>query len=113
MTTLRNIVTSNPFFRSVLQTTSKQQLVTMTLQPKENIGWEVHPQDQFFYVEKGHGLAIIDNKKYILNPGVGLIIPGGSRHNIFNTSQQNPLQLFVIYSPPKHPRNEKQRKKDN
>lgn len=112
MATLRQVVTTNPYFRNVLQTTPNEQLVAMTLQPRENIGWEVHPQDQFFYVESGTGLAIINNNRYHLIPGSGIIIPGGASHNIFNVSRKQPLSIFVIYSPPKHPLFEKQKRKD-
>ena len=113
MASLREITTINPFFRDVLETTSKQQLVAMTLQPGQDIGWEVHPQDQFVYIESGHGLASIDLQEYHLTPGFGVIIPSGILHNIVNTSEEDDLHLFVIYSPPKHPVDEIQVRKGN
>lgn len=112
MSSLRSIVNENHGFRHVLETTKNEQLVAMTLKPKQDIGWEIHPQDQFFYVESGYGLAIIDRERYNLSPGTGEIIPGGARHNIFNLSANQELRLFVIYSPPKHPIDEIQEYKD-
>lgn len=44
----------NANFRKVLYTAKHSQLVLMSLRPKEEIGMEVHPDnDQFFRFEKG------------------------------------------------------------
>ena len=50
----------NNFFRKVLFTGPHSQLVLMALQPNEDIGSEVHPEnDQFFRFEAGQGKVII------------------------------------------------------
>ncbi len=49
----------NDNFRKVLYTGAHSQLVLMSLKPKEEIGLEVHADnDQFFRIEKGQGVAI-------------------------------------------------------
>ena len=52
---------ANNFFRRVVFTGPKSQLVLMSLLPSEEIGTEIHPDnDQFFRFEKGVGKVIID-----------------------------------------------------
>ncbi len=99
---LRKTVNDNLNFRLVLQTTKNEQLVAMDIPPYDDIGLESHPEDQYVYVEKGHGIVSIDGEDYEAEPGFGIIIPGGSYHNVINTSDQD-LKIIVIYSPPKHP----------
>jgi mannose-6-phosphate isomerase-like protein (cupin superfamily) len=102
---ISNITEDNSYFRRVLATTPNMQLVVMSLQPGEEIGMEVHPYvTQFIRVEKGNGLAIINDNSYQLTDGSAVIIPSGSQHNIINTSYTELLQLYTIYSPPNHPR---------
>lgn len=99
----------NSFYRRVLYTNRKMQLVVMSLRPGEEIGREKHPHtSQFIRVERGRGLAIIGRKKYRLKPDSAVIIPPGKWHNIINTGRR-PLQLYTIYTPPEHPANRRQR----
>ena len=91
----------NKNFRKVLYTTAQLQLVLMSIDTE--IGEEVHRGiSQFLRVESGEGVAIIDDKKYPLKDGDSIVVPGGSRHNIINTGEE-PLKLYSLYSPPKHP----------
>lgn len=93
----------NNNFRKVLYTDKHCQLVLMSLKPNEEIGMEVHPDnDQFFRFEKGQGKAIIDNNEYPLQDGDVIIVPSGAQHNIINTSASEDLKLYTIYSPAHH-----------
>lgn len=93
----------NENFRKVLYTSKHSQLVLMSLKPKEEIGMETHPDnDQFFRFEKGQGKCIIDDNEYSVGDGVAVTIPAGSKHNIINTSDTNPLKMYTIYSPAHH-----------
>ena len=93
----------NGNFRKVLYTGKHSQLVLMSLQPKEEIGMEAHPDnDQFFRFEKGQGKCIIDGNEYELKDGVAVIVPAGAQHNIINTSDTEELKLYTIYSPAHH-----------
>jgi mannose-6-phosphate isomerase-like protein (cupin superfamily) len=94
---------SNQDFRRVLYTSPHSQLVLMTLQPGQDIGAEVHADnDQFFRVEEGQGKCVIDGSEYPLQDGSAVVVPAGARHNIINVSQTEPLKLYTIYSPPHH-----------
>lgn len=93
----------NGNFRKVLYTGKHSQLVLMSLRPKEEIGMEVHKDnDQFFRFEKGEGKCIIDGNEYDLHDGVVIVVPAGANHNIINTSETEDLKLYTIYSPAHH-----------
>jgi mannose-6-phosphate isomerase-like protein (cupin superfamily) len=78
----------NESFRKVLYTSKYSQLVLMSLKPKEEIGMEVHPEnDQFFRIEKGQGKCLIDGNEYELKDGVAIVVPAGAEHNVINTSE--------------------------
>lgn len=93
----------NKNFRRVLYTSRHSQLVLMSLAPKEEIGMEVHEEnDQFFRFERGQGKCVIDGNEYELKDGVVVVIPAGAQHNIINTSDKEELNLYTIYSPAHH-----------
>lgn len=94
---------SNNYFRQVLYTGQHQQLVVMSLQPSEDIGEEVHEiVDQFLRVEKGEGKVILNGEEHSIKEGNAIIVPAGTKHNLINTSSQNQLKLYTVYSPPHH-----------
>jgi mannose-6-phosphate isomerase-like protein (cupin superfamily) len=93
----------NKNFREVLYTSKHSQLVLMSLKPKEEIGMEVHPDnDQFFRFEKGTGKVIIDGNEYNVSDGSAIVVPAGAEHNVINISETEELKLYTIYSPPHH-----------
>lgn len=92
----------NEFFRNVLYTDERLQLVVMSLRPLEDIGEEVHALDQFIRVEKGVGKSVLDGEVHELRDGSVVIIPAGTRHNIINTSALDSLKLYTLYAPPNH-----------
>lgn len=93
----------NGNFRQVLYTGKHSQLVLMCLQPGEEIGMEVHPDnDQFFRFEHGQGRSEIDGNTYELKDGTAVVVPAGAKHNIVNTSATETLQMYTIYSPAHH-----------
>lgn len=98
----------NNFYRNVLYTTDRQQVVLMSVKPKEDIKFEIHPEnDQFIRIEKGRGQLYIGQNKestYDLFDGISVLIPAGNWHQIVNTSDTDDLKLYTIYSPPNHPR---------
>ena len=93
----------NSNFRKVLYTGKNSQLVLMSLKPKEDIGMEVHTEnDQFFRIEKGEGKCVIDGNEYVLEDGSAIVVPAGAEHNVINTSENEDLKLYTIYSPAHH-----------
>jgi len=101
---IEDLTKQNTYFRQVLFTAPHSQLVLMTLQPNEEIGMEVHPDnDQFFRFEEGEGKVIIDGVEYTVKNGDAAVVPAGAQHNVINTSASTMLKLYTIYSPAHHP----------
>lgn len=100
---IEELTLKNENFRQVLYTGQHTQLVLMSLLPNQDIGLEVHPEnDQFFRFESGQGLVIIDGTEYPVTDGSAIVVPAGSQHNVINTSAIEKLKLYTLYSPPHH-----------
>ena len=101
---IENQTEANDNFRKVIFTAFHSQLVLMCLKPNEEIGMEVHPDnDQFFRIEEGEGKVIIDGVETAIKDGWAVVVPAGSEHNVINTSATESLKLYTIYSPAHHP----------
>ncbi len=99
------VTEKNKYFRQVLFTGKHLQLVVMCLQPKEEIGDEVHPDvDQFFRIEQGRAKFVLSNsEEHIVGTGGAVVVPAGTYHNVVNPSPTKRLRLYTIYTPPQHP----------
>lgn len=98
---IKTLSVRNADFRRVLYTARSCQLVLMALKPGEEIGAEVHQLDQFFRVDSGAGVAILDGMRTDIRAGFAVLVPAGATHNIINTGAV-PLRLYTLYSPPNH-----------
>jgi len=92
----------NTNFRKVLYTGKNSQLVLMSIEPGEEIGEEIHTLDQFIRVESGKGKAILDEVEHMIEDGSAIVVPAGAKHNVINTSTEDKLKLYTIYSPAEH-----------
>ncbi len=101
---IENLTEKNKFFRKVLFTGKHLQLVVMSLQPKEEIGNEVHKNvDQFFRIEEGRAKFVLNRTEtHLVSEGGAVVVPAGTYHNIINTSASKPLKLYTVYTPPQH-----------
>lgn len=101
---INRLTEQNPYFRKVLFT-GNEQLVLMSLRVAEEIGNEVHhDNDQFFRIEKGQVKFVINNKKsFISRADDAVVIPAGTWHNVINVGKI-PAKLYTIYAPPTHPK---------
>ena len=94
----------NKNFRKVLFTGKNSQLVLMSLKGGEEIGMETHKDiDQFFRVEEGEAIFVLNGKEQKIKADEAIIIPAGTKHNVINASKTEPLKIYTIYSPPNHP----------
>lgn len=91
----------NENFRKVLYTASYLQLVVMSIPAGEDIGEEVHGQDQFIRIEAGEADAMLDGVTHKVANDSVVVIPAGTRHNIINTGA-GALKLYSIYATPHH-----------
>ncbi|PIQ74829.1 MAG: cupin domain-containing protein [Candidatus Portnoybacteria bacterium CG_4_8_14_3_um_filter_40_10] len=105
VTNIEKDTTENENFRKVLYTAPHSQLVLMSLKPNEEIGNEVHPDnDQFFRIDAGEGKIVFDNTdEHEISDGFAVLVPAGTWHNVINTSLDKALRLYTIYSPAHHP----------
>ena len=92
-------VETNKSFQKELYLDENCQIVTMMLQPGEDIGEETHDADQTTFFVSGEGQAIVDGRRTAVSENHLIVIPKGSKHNIVNRGDE-PLRLFSIYSPP-------------
>ncbi len=99
----------NTNFRTALWTGEYLQLTLMSINPREDVGLELHPDvDQFIRIEEGQGLTLMgdspDNlyfERRVYDDDV-ILIPAGKWHNLINIGC-TPLKLYSIYAPPEHP----------
>lgn len=109
----------NMFFRRALWTGCHLQLTLMCIKPCEEIGLEIHPdEDQFLCIEEGQATVLMGkcrekmNYKDSVGKGDAIFIPAGTWHNVINTGKI-PLKLYSIYAPSHHPRGTVHRTKED
>jgi mannose-6-phosphate isomerase-like protein (cupin superfamily) len=85
------------------------QVTLMSIEPGDEIGLEVHPnEDQFLRVEDGNGKVMMGDSMENLSfekdvsEDFAIMIPAGKWHNVINTGNTS-LKLYSIYAPPSHP----------
>lgn len=101
---IENETLNNDNFRKVLYTGKNMQIVAMSLLPGEEIGSEVHEEnDQFFRVEQGEAKVVLNGEKTILKDDEIVIITAGTEHNVINNSETETLKVYTIYAPAEHP----------
>jgi mannose-6-phosphate isomerase-like protein (cupin superfamily) len=89
----------------VVAGTLRSQAAIMTLAPGEATGGADNRHersDQWLYVISGQGRAIVEGQNIELANGSLLLIEAGERHEIINTSGEQPLETLNIYTPPEY-----------
>ena len=94
----------NTTFRTVVANAKHTQVVIMSVSPGEDIGLEVHPnEDQVLYLVSGKGEVLLSGQKSEFNAGDCVLVPAGAEHN-FTTIGDEPMKIITTYSPPHHPK---------
>jgi len=98
----------NEEFRRTLWTGKHLQLTVMSIEPGDDIGLEVHREnDQFLRVESGTGRCEMGPSKNRLTftqdvaDDEVIMVPAGTWHNVTNTGDK-PLKVYALYGPPDH-----------
>ena len=99
---------ANDNFRSTLWTGPHIQLTVMSIPVGDDIGLEVHPEnDQFLRIEQGRGRVQMGPSeddlsfdKEVSDDWV-ILVPAGTWHNVTNIGDE-PLKVYAIYGPPDH-----------
>jgi mannose-6-phosphate isomerase-like protein (cupin superfamily) len=74
--------------------------VVICLQPKEEIGNEMHSKvDRFSRIQEGKARFIINGKeKHLVSDGDTGVARAGTYHNVINISAAIPLKLFIVHT---------------
>lgn len=98
----------NDAFRDTLWTGEHLQLTVMRIKPGDDIGLEVHPDnDQFLRIEQGRGRCQMgpaeDDLPFdeeVTDDWV-ILVPAGTWHNVTNIGDED-LKVYALYGPPDH-----------
>jgi mannose-6-phosphate isomerase-like protein (cupin superfamily) len=52
-------------------------------------------RDQFFRIEEGKGVIVIDGRRHEVQDDFAVIVPAGARHNVINFGP-TPLKLYTL-----------------
>ena len=89
-------------FRTVLDTNRHTQVVAMTLQRGEDIGAEVHDEnDQVLIFTEGTARAEVGGTTRDVGAGDLVVVPAGTQHNFTNIGD-GLVRLLTVYAPPDH-----------
>jgi len=99
---LKGEALTNNYFRHVIETGENMQVVLMSIAPGEEIGMEVHPDnEQFLLSVAGQGKVILNGVAAEFNEGDMVLVKAGVKHN-FITVGNEPMKIITLYSPPHH-----------
>lgn len=99
---IESLTEENDYFRKVIFTGEKSQLVIMSLDVGEQIGEEIHENiEQTLYIKKGKCTAFLNGEIHHLSEGDIVVVIPGIRHNFINSGDV-PVKIITIYSPPNH-----------
>lgn len=99
---IEELTEKNTDFRRVLYSGTKLQLVLMSVAPGTELGGETHDDtDQFFRIEAGKGMVVIDGAPHKVRAGDGIVVPAGTHHNVICMGHEA-LKLSTICGPPHH-----------
>ena len=100
---------ANDTYRTALWTGKHLQLTLMSIEPNDDIGLEVHPDnDQFLRIERGTGVVQMGPSRNNLTfqqpvfDDYAIFVPAGTWHNVTNTGK-DAMKIYAIYAPPHHP----------
>ena len=97
---IKKLAKANNDFRREILTNAHSQVVLMCLQPGEDIGEEIHANnDQLLVLVKGKGEVRLEGVASAVEKGALVSVPAGTRHNLLNTGDK-PLRLYTVYAPP-------------
>ena len=86
---IEDLTEKNTDFRRVLYSGTKLQLVVMSVAPSTELGGEIHDDtDQFFRIESGRGMVVIDGALHKVKAGDDIVVPAGAHHNVICTGHE-------------------------
>lgn len=95
---IKKLSKENEEFRDVIISHDDYEIVTMRLEPGEEIGEEIHDVMQFTTIKEGIAKVYLDDEEHFCGKGELVIIDIGITHNIINVGNDD-LVLYTIYCP--------------
>ena len=106
---VERVTLANDTFRTEVFTGEHTQLTVMRIPVGEDIGLEIHPDnDQFLRIEQGSARVELGRTKDTVDEtheaaaDWAIIVRAGTWHNVINTGDDD-LKVYSLYSPPHHP----------
>lgn len=101
-TNITKATKENKFFRQVLFTGAKSQLVVMSIKKNGEVGEETHAHvEQILFFQRGEGKAILDGVETPVTKGDIVVVTPGTKHNFVNTGK-GAMKIWTVYCPPNH-----------
>lgn len=92
----------NIYFRKVLFTGDRSQLVVMDIPVGGEIGEETHTHvEQTLFFLSGEGKAVLNGEEKAIGAGDVVVVTPGTTHNFINTGVDS-LKVYTIYAPANH-----------
>lgn len=92
----------NTFFRKVLYTGQKSQVVVMAIPIGGDVGAEVHTHvEQTLVLVEGQAQSVLGDEVREVYAGDLVVVPPGIMHNFINNGTV-PLKLYTVYAPVNH-----------
>lgn len=92
----------NTYFRKVLFTGKRSQLVVMDIPVGGEIGEETHAHvEQTLFFLSGEGKAVLNGEEKAIAAGDVVVVIPGTKHNFINTGTDS-LKVYTTYAPPNH-----------
>lgn len=92
----------NGYFRKVLFTGQKSQLVVMNLAPGEVIDKEKHEHvEQLIFLLKGNCLVTLGETEIQMRDGDVVVVSPNTWHEVRNNGDTHAL-IYTVYTPPNH-----------
>ena len=92
----------NTFFRKVLHTGKKSQLVLMAIPVGGDVGEEVHAHvEQTLVLVEGQAKSVLNGEVREVYAGDLVVVSPGVMHNFINNGTV-PLKLYTVYAPVNH-----------
>lgn len=99
---IQTLVQKNDYFREVLFTGAKSQLVVMSIPVSGEVGEEIHEHvEQTLYIVSGICKVVLDNVEHMLSGGDVVVVTPGTKHNFINVGE-DVVKIITTYSPPNH-----------
>lgn len=70
----------------------------ITINRREEYSFDVHDDQEGFFVLEGEGFACVDGEEFPLYPGTSFIVAAGKSHGVITKDKEVPIKVFWFHS---------------